>query len=114
MNRRRAAVEQWETLARAADFQPATMANLCRISLRQLERIFSEQFQKTPGAWTRQLQCRLAQELIASGYSTKAAAAELKFADQSHFCHEFRKVFGASPQAFAPSCLPATTAPPGS
>jgi len=106
MRRPLGAIELWETLAREANFQPAAMASLCRISLRQLERIFDKQFQKTPGAWVRELQCREAQRLIASGYSTKAAAAELKFADQSHFCHEFRKVFGASPQTFAPSYIP--------
>jgi len=45
----------------------------------------------------------MAKELIAQGYSNKAAASELKFASQSHFCREFKRVFGASPQTFAPA-----------
>jgi AraC-like DNA-binding protein len=45
----------------------------------------------------------MAKQLIAQGYSNKAAAAELKFSSESHFCREFKKVFGTSPQTFAPA-----------
>jgi len=79
------------------------MASLCGISERQLQRIFRRNFDCTPSHWLRDLQCRLAKELIAQGYSNKAAAAELKFASQSHFCREFKRVFGATPQTFAPA-----------
>jgi AraC-like DNA-binding protein len=95
--------QKWEQLAREADFNSAKMASLCAISERQLQRIFRRNFECTPSHWLRDLQCRLAKELIAQGYSNKAAAAELKFASQSHFCREFKRVFGASPQTFAPS-----------
>jgi len=95
---------EWETLARMADFQPARMAALCSISLRHLERLCSARFQKTPSQWARELQCRLARELISCGYSTKAVAAELKFANESHFCREFKKVYGASSKVFSPRC----------
>jgi AraC-like DNA-binding protein len=91
----------WESVAEQADFQPAKMANLCRISIRQLERFFNEKFDKTPSGWLRELQCMRAKNLLAEGYTNKAAAMELKFASQSHFCREFKKVFGTSPQAFA-------------
>jgi len=93
----------WEELARQAEFEPAKMANLCRISLRQLERFFAGQFHKTPEEWVLQLKCRLAQQLIARGYSTKAVAAELGFFDVPHLCHVFKKLHGANPQSFAPS-----------
>jgi AraC-like DNA-binding protein len=81
------------------------MAVLCEISERQLQRIFRKSFNCTPRLWIRNLQCRLARELIAQGYSTKAAAAELNFATEAHFCREFKKAFGASPQCFAPNHL---------
>jgi AraC-like DNA-binding protein len=45
----------------------------------------------------------LAKELIAQGYSNKAVVAELKFASQSQFCHQFKRVYSASPQTFAPT-----------
>jgi AraC-like DNA-binding protein len=75
---------------------------LCSISLRQLERFFALRFGKTPGEWSRELKCRRALKLITEGYSNKAVAAELRFAGASHFCHEFKRVYGASPQSFLP------------
>lgn len=99
----RVSKQKWEQLARDGDFNSAKMASLCAISERQLQRIFRRDFDSTPSHWLRELQCRLAKDLIAQGYSNKAAATELKFASQSHFCREFKRVFGASPQTFAPA-----------
>ena len=96
-------VQEWEQVAKAADFSPSRMAAHFAISGRQLQRIFKRRLQRTPRQWLRELQCRLARELIARGYSTKAAASELKFASESQFCREFKKAFGASPQRFAPN-----------
>jgi len=94
-------IEKWEALARQVDFHPAKMAALCSISLRQLERFFALRFGKTPGEWSRELKCRQALKLITEGYSNKAVVAELKFASGSHFCHEFKKIYGISPQSFS-------------
>lgn len=96
-------IEQWEQVAREADFNSAKMASLCSISERQLQRLFRQHLHCTPSHWLRELQCRLAKDLIAQGYSNKAAANELKFANESHFCREFKKFFGTSPQSFAPA-----------
>src|SRR5690348_3379557 len=97
------AAYDWERLAKLAGFKPARLALLCSISERQLQRIFKKRFQRTPKNWLRELQCQLARDLIAEGYSTKAAAAELKLATDAHFCRVFKKIFGASPQCFAPN-----------
>lgn len=96
-------VSQWEQLAKDADYSPAKMALLCNVSERHLQRLFKTHIRCTPSRWLRDLQCRLAKELISQGYSNKAAAMELKFASESHLCREFKKVFGTSPQTFAPS-----------
>lgn len=98
-------IQGWEQVAKEADFSPARMATLCAISERQLQRIFKRHVQRTPSRWLRDLQCRLARELIEQGYSSKAAAAELKFSSESHFCREFKKVYGFPPQSFAPDHL---------
>ena len=99
------AERDWERLAGLAKFRPAQLAQLCSMSERQLQRIIRKHFDCTPRQWLRELQCRLAKELVAQGYSTKAAAAEMNFATEAHFCREFKKVFGASPQAFGPNQL---------
>jgi AraC-like DNA-binding protein len=96
-------VKEWENVAREAEFNAAHMASLCAISERQLQRLFQQHLHCTPSRWLRDLQCLLAKDLIARGYSNKAAATELKFASESHFCREFKKVFGVSPQSFAPA-----------
>jgi AraC family transcriptional regulator len=96
------AVEDWERLAADAAFDPAGMAALCFVSLRQLERFFQQQFNMTPRHWNCALRCRIAVQLISQGWSTKAVARELKFADESHFCHFFKRSVGAAPQSFAP------------
>lgn len=98
-------MQGWEQVAKEADFNPSKMASLCSISERQLQRIFKRHLNCTPSRWLRELQCRLARELIQSGYTSKAAAAELKFASEAHFCREFKKVFGNSPQSFAPNSI---------
>ena len=94
-----------ECLAKDANFNIGQMASLCVISDRQLQRLFKKYLGCSPGSWLRHLKCRLAKELIAQGYSTKAAAAQLHFSTDAHFCREFKKVFGAPPQSFAPNRL---------
>ena len=95
--------QEWEQVARQAEFRPAKMASLCSMSERHLQRIFKKHLQRTPSQWLRELQCRLAKQLISQGYSSKAAAAELNFATDAHFCREFKKIFGTPPQSFAPA-----------
>jgi len=93
--------EQWERVAKQADFSPAKVALLFCISERHLQRIFKQHFHCTPGRWMRHLRCRLAKQLLSRGLRTKTVAAQLKFASSSHFCREFKTFFGASPQSFA-------------
>jgi len=90
-------------LAKQASFKPGQMAALCSISLRHLERFFAEHFHKAPGDWARELKFQLARELIFRGFSNKAVVAQLSFASEPHFCHEFKKFYGVSPQTFAPT-----------
>lgn len=92
-------VKDWEALARQTGFDPASMAVQCRVSLRHLQRFFADRFHQTPRQWCTLLRCRLAADLLAQGYSTKAAAAELGFSSQAHFCHQFKRCLGVAPQS---------------
>lgn len=103
MSGKQVRTQDWEQVAKQAEFKPAKMATLCSMSERHLQRIFKKHLQRTPSQWLRELQCRLAKQLISQGYSSKAAAAELNFATDAHFCREFKKVFGTPPQSFAPA-----------
>jgi AraC-like DNA-binding protein len=98
-------VNDWQVIARKAKFRPASIAAMCSVSLRQLERHFASQFQKTPGAWIRDLRLRLAKELIAQAWSNKAVVEELDFTDNPHLCREFQKKCGTTPQFHAPGPL---------
>ena len=93
----------WECLAKEAEYNSAKMASLRGMSERHSQRLFKKHLGCSPTQWLRTLQCRLAKDLISQGYSSKAAAAEMKFANDAHFCREFKKIFGVSPQKFAPN-----------
>ncbi len=41
----------------------------------------------------------MALRLVAEDWFKKAIAAELGFAEESHFCHAYKKFYGASPRA---------------
>jgi len=88
-----------EQLAIKSNFKPSLMADHCRLTLRQFERRFKEDVGTTPSDWLRKFRCRLARKLAAQGYRSKAIALELKFANTSQLCHDFRRIYGCSPQA---------------
>jgi AraC-like DNA-binding protein len=96
-------IQDWDQLASNAGYDPANIAALAPVSLRQLERYFIGKFGKTPRAWARELQCRRARELIERGYSNKATAVALRFTNEAEFCRVFKKIYGCSPQHFGPS-----------
>ncbi|HEV2211015.1 MAG TPA: helix-turn-helix domain-containing protein [Verrucomicrobiae bacterium] len=102
MRSRLSRIQNWEALASEADFQASVIAALCSVSLRQLERFFIARFHRTPQQWVRDTRVEFARQLIAKGFSDKAVAIQLHFGGSSHLCHEFKRVYGTSPQSFAP------------
>jgi AraC family transcriptional regulator len=86
-------------LARDASYQPAQMAALCFVSLRQLERFFRKVHNKTPGEWIREVRCDTAKTLISSGWPIKVVVQELHFSDGSHLCRDIKRIYGVRPRS---------------
>ena len=102
MSTRLLRLQTWEELALETRFQPAALASRCGVSLRHLERFFLTATGQNLSQWLRSLRFRHAIKLLSEGYKTEAVAADLGFANSSHFCHEFKKFHGVPPQSFAP------------
>jgi transcriptional regulator GlxA family with amidase domain len=100
MSSRLDGVQDWEELAAAAKYRASQLARRCQISDRQLRRFFLEKFGVTPQDWISQLRLRKAPLLISTGQSIKVTAFELGFKQPSHFCREFKRVYGSSPRTY--------------
>jgi AraC-like DNA-binding protein len=89
-----------ERIAIESKFDLGRMAKSYLVTVRTLERHFALHLKTTPREFVRELQCRLAKPLLAAGIQNKDIAGVLKFADESHFCHVFKKVCQISPKKF--------------
>ncbi len=100
MNRKVTEIEDWLTLARAAQYDVTKLARACDMSLRQLERLFLAADCGTPRNWLRHVRMLDAGSLITKRSSIKVVALELGFKDLSHFCHVFKGFYNLAPSAF--------------
>ena len=93
-------VSDWPALARAAYYRPKELAALCHVSLRQLERYFSEKAGCSPQKWLNDLRLQEAPRLLLEGHHVKELAFELGYTHPSHFIREFRRVYHCTPLEF--------------
>jgi transcriptional regulator GlxA family with amidase domain len=92
--------EQWKELAKVANFKVKVLAGLRKLSVRQLQRTFRKQFDRTPQAWLKQQRLAAAKQMLLSGEPVKRVALELGFKQPSHFCKQFKLVNGLKPSQF--------------
>ena len=78
----------------------ASAARQVGVGARTLERRFRAETGLTPGQWRQQRKLLRGLEVIASGASVKAAAAEAGFASPSAYVAAFGKQFGTTPARF--------------
>ena len=92
----------WETLAAEAKYCPHTLAALCHVSLRTLQRRFDRTYGKPVGQWMRQVRLAQAYSRIAGGETVKSVAYDLHFKQLSHFSRVFKEVYGVAPTLISP------------
>lgn len=84
---------------REDDSQPtlAELANLCRISVRQLTRGFRHSRGASLGEYMNECRLERARQLLCGHLSIKAIALTLGFSSPSGFCYAFRRDTGETP-----------------
>lgn len=91
--------------------EPLSVAEIARrlaVSPRQLERLFAERLAETPQESYLALRLRHGRWMLANtAFSAAQIAAELGFADGSHFGRAFKGRFGETPAAFRKAAVPA-------
>ncbi len=93
-------LNDWQDLARKAQYNAKVLAERCQVSLRQLERFWKESFQETPQSWLNQCRFSEAQALLQEGCPVKEVAFRVGFKQSSHFCREFKRHTGCTPNEF--------------
>lgn len=81
------------------------LADLCRISVRQLTRGFRASRGCSLGAYVADNQMEHAKRLLAADDSVTAIAAKLGFSSSSNFCFAFRRASGMTPGQFRQTLL---------
>jgi AraC-like DNA-binding protein len=89
--------------ANQSNYQPAKMARLCQISLRQLERTFKIESGCTPREWLKIQRLNNALLMLRKAQSVKQVAYDLAYPQIPQFCREFKTRFGITPKEFRQS-----------
>lgn len=76
------------------------LAALADVSRNQVIRDFRKYFGTTPAAYLRHIKLERSCELLRAGRQSADIAAEVGFADQSHFIRRFRKAYGITPTQY--------------
>ena len=88
-------------LAPRAGYRAGNLASLCKVSLRQLERYFRSDFDRSPGQWLRERRIHTACHLLDHARSVKEVAYSLGFGSVSHFSTQFKHATGLCPSNYA-------------
>ena len=92
---------QFLKLARDAGYKAQKLADLCSMSLRQLERQFMNDFGCSPALWLRKERIRSACRMLEDADSVKEVAYALGFHSPSHFSTLFKRETGVTPTDYA-------------
>ncbi len=90
----------WLQLAKQSNYNAGNMAEICQISLRQLERYFEDDFSRSPLEWLTEQRMLAARHLLLQSQSVKEVAYSLSYKQTSHFCRDFKKCYEMTPTEF--------------
>lgn len=90
-------VDNRRDLAALARYRVEKLASLCGVTVRRLQRYFTEEEGITPRGWLNEVRQSRGLEQLLLGNSVKATAFELGYQNPCHFSRDFRNFFGVSP-----------------
>jgi AraC-like DNA-binding protein len=99
MNTKLDHVEDWNELAKQANWSVSKLARICEVSPRTLERRFRRTIGDSPKAWLNKSRQHQAIELLRNGFSIKETSAQLGYMSPNHFSRVFKHYWGCSPTA---------------
>ena len=102
----------WENLAARANYRPRELAALCNVSLRTLQRHFSQHYGLTVSKSLRTIRLWEAYRRISEGELVKAVAYDLGYKQLSHFSRAFKELHGICPSLICTRPRPGTAAIP--
>lgn len=92
----------------------AELAQRLRVHPSTLSRVFSQHLGQSPLQYARALRLQKAVALLDGPLSLSELALACGFYDQAHFCHQFHRAYGASPQRWRQQRKNVQDTPPGS
>jgi transcriptional regulator GlxA family with amidase domain len=90
MHSRLEQVKDWQAIAKEAGYKVNSMAALCSVEPRTLERFFYRKFHQAPKQWAKARRLEMAKALIRQGWLHKEVAKELGFSNEGHLSQELR------------------------
>jgi AraC-like DNA-binding protein len=97
MSARLSKIIDWEQRIKAANYCVKTLAAMCHISTRQLQRFIRKKWGLTPRVWMNELRQRRALSLLATAQRIGEVASELGFSSPENFTRAFRNHYGQPP-----------------
>jgi len=98
MKTRSGKMEDWEELARKANWSVIGLAELRHVSVRTLQRYFPEVSGRPPKEWLIEQRMKRAIEMLRGGASVKETASELGYQQVHNFLRDFKRYWGSSPK----------------
>lgn len=91
---------EWNRFAIESDYSVEKLAELLRLSKRQMERIICRDFDSTPHVWLSHRRLIEAGDLLLAGSKVNKVAIDLRYKQPSHFCRQFKGFYGVRPSRF--------------